>query len=109
VSWLYLILAIACEVVATLSIRASEGMRNKRWLPAIIGGYIASFILLSLALAEGLALGVAYGIWAAVGVAATAVLARAFFREPLTRLMSGGIALIAAGVLIVEIGANAAH
>jgi small multidrug resistance pump len=108
-NWLYLILAIICEVGATLSIRASEGMRDKRWLPAIIGGYIAAFVLLSLALAQGLALGVAYGIWAAAGVATTAVLARAIFKEPLTKTMAGGIAVIAAAVLIVELGANAAH
>jgi len=49
--------------------------------PRIIGGSIAWLILLSPALAEGLAVGVAYGIWAAVDVAATAVLAPAFSKN----------------------------
>jgi len=108
-SWIYLILAIGSEVAATLSLRASGGMRDKRWLPAIIGGYLFAFVMLSLALSEGIALGVAYGIWAAAGVALTAVLARVIFSEPLTRLMAFGIVLVAAGVLIVEIGATVAH
>lgn len=56
-----------------------------------------------------MALGVAYGIWAAAGVALTAVLARVIFSEPLTRVMAFGIVLVAVGVLIVEIGATAAH
>jgi len=51
-----------------------------------------------------LPIGVAYGIWAATGVALTAVLGRVLFREPLTRLMLGGIGLIIVGVLLVELG-----
>ncbi len=56
-----------------------------------------------------MALGVAYGIWAASGVALTAILARVIFHEPLTRTMALGILLIAVGVLTVELGANLAN
>ena len=49
-------------------------------------------------------LGVAYGVWSAGGVAVTAIASRLFFNEPLTRTMMAGIALIMAGVLLVEIG-----
>ena len=54
---------------------------------------------------EGLGLGVAYGIWAASGVALTAIASKALFQEPLTPLMMGGIVLIIGGVLLVEVGA----
>ena len=102
--WIFLAVAIACEVGATLSLRiASEG--RHRWVVAVATGYLAAFALLSLALQEGLALGVAYGIWTATGVAATAVLSRFLFDEPLTLLMGGGIALIIGGVLLIELGA----
>ncbi|MTD12899.1 QacE family quaternary ammonium compound efflux SMR transporter [Nakamurella sp. YIM 132087] len=106
-SWLYLVLAILCEVGATMSLRASGGLRERKWIPAVVGGYVAAFVLLSFALGHGMALGVAYGIWAAAGVALTAVLARWLFREPLTRVMALGILLIAGGVLLVELGAEA--
>lgn len=46
----------------------------------------------------------AYGIWAATGVALTAVLARLIFDEPLSLTMVFGILLIGAGVLLVEVG-----
>lgn len=104
-SWVFLIGAILAEAVATMSLRASDGMRKKKWIIAIAGGYIVSFVLLSFALDHGMALGVAYGIWAAVGIALTATLARAIFKEPLTRLMGLGIGFITAGVLLVELGA----
>lgn len=108
-TWVFLIGAILSEVGATMSLRASGGLARKAWIPPIAGGYLLAFVFLSLALSEGLALGVAYGIWAASGVALTAVLARMIFREPLTRMMGVGILLIAAGVLIVELGAETAH
>ncbi|MDN3242076.1 DMT family transporter [Glycomyces tritici] len=104
-TWLLLAGAIIAEVIATLSLRASEGMRRKRWIPAVVVGYLAAFGLLTLALAHGMGIGIAYGIWAACGVALTAVGARVFFKDRLTKRMGAGIALIAAGVLLIELGA----
>jgi small multidrug resistance pump len=54
-------------------------------------------------------LGVAYGIWAALGVASTAVLSAVVYGEPLTSLMGVGLAMIIGGVLMVEIGAEGAR
>lgn len=106
--WLFLSGAIGIEVAATLGLRASDGLRRKRWLPLVLGGYALAFLLLGLALREGMPVGVAYGTWAATGIALTAILARLLFREPLTRTMGVGILLIAAGVLTVELSASAA-
>ena len=66
-SWLYLVSAIALEVVGTLSLRAAATGR-RRWYAVVLVGYLGSFVLLALALGEGLGIGVAYGIWTAVGV-----------------------------------------
>lgn len=104
-AWVYLALAITAEVTATMSLKVvAEGRRS--WVAGVVLGYVTAFAMLSLGLREGLALGVAYGIWAAAGVAATAVLSRLVFREPLTRLMGAGIALIVGGVLLIELGAS---
>ncbi|HEX6346949.1 multidrug efflux SMR transporter [Umezawaea sp.] len=102
-SWVYLALAIVTEVAATLSLRmASQG--RSLWYVPVGGGYLVAFTMLALALAEGIPVGVAYGIWAAVGVALTAVASRVLFKEPLTRVMGLGIVLIIAGVLLIELG-----
>jgi small multidrug resistance pump len=94
--------AILIEVVATLSLRASDGFRRKGWILPVVIGYVLSFYLLWLALSLGLPVGIAYGIWTACGVALVAVIARFLFAEPLTWLMGLGIALIVAGVLTIE-------
>jgi small multidrug resistance pump len=100
--WLALAGAILIEVVATLSLRASNGFRKRAWIIPVVLGYLASFYLLWTSLSLGMPVGVAYGVWTACGVALVAVIARFLFSEPLTWLMGLGIALIVAGVLTIE-------
>ncbi|NPC43858.1 multidrug efflux SMR transporter [Nocardioides sp. zg-1230] len=102
--WLFLAGAIVFEVGGTISLRMAASGR-RAYYAAVAVGYLFAFTFLTLALDEGLGLGVAYGIWAASGVALTAVASRVLFHEPLTPVMMGGIALIVSGVLLVEIGA----
>jgi len=105
VTWLLLAGAIVTEVAATLSLRASEGLRKKKWIAPVAIFYVVAFSLLTVALVQGMPVGIAYGVWAACGVALTAVGARVFFKERLTWRMVAGIALIAVGVFTIELGA----
>ena len=106
--WLFLILAIVLEVGAALSLRLATGGRKLFYI-AVVVGYLGAFFFLTQVLALGLGIGVAYGIWAASGVALTAMLSSVIFHEPVTVLMGIGLALIMGGVLCVEIGAQKAH
>jgi small multidrug resistance pump len=106
-TWMLLAGAILTEVAATLSLRASEGLRKKRWIAPVAVFYVAAFSQLTVALANGMPVGIAYGVWAASGVALTAVGARVVFKERLTWRMTAGIALIAIGVFVIELGAQA--
>ena len=54
-------------------------------------------------------LGVGYGIWGACGVALTAAMSRVIFGEPITLLMGIGMAVIIAGVLLIEFGSHMAQ
>ena len=103
--WLLLATAILLEVTGTLALRAATTGR-RAWYAVVGVGYVGAFAALTVTLSEGLGIGIAYGIWAAVGVALTAVASRFLFKEPLTALMGVGIALIAGGVLLVELGAS---
>jgi small multidrug resistance pump len=105
--WALLIAAIAVEVAATLSLRASQD--HSAWLLVVVGGYAGAFVLLTMVLRAGIPVGVAYGIWGACGTAGTAVLAAAIFDDPFTWPIAAGIALIIAGVLLVELGSRPAR
>ncbi|CQD18952.1 QacE family quaternary ammonium compound efflux SMR transporter [Mycolicibacterium farcinogenes] len=103
-TWALLFAAVATEVSATLSLRASQD--HSAWLVLVVAGYLAAFVLLTLVLRAGMAVGVAYGIWGALGTAATAVLAAVLFGDPFTWPIVAGIGLIIAGVLLVELGSH---
>lgn len=103
-AYLFLIGAIIFEVAGITSLRLA--VDNKRWYAGVAVGYLVAFVMLTLTLSNGLPLGIAYGIWAAAGVAITAIISKLLFKEPLTWLMSFGIILIIGGVLLIELGAS---
>lgn len=105
--WALLIPAVAVEVAATLSLRASQD--HSAWLAVVVGGYIAAFVFLTMVLRAGMPVGVAYGIWGALGTVLTAMLAAAIFGDPFTWPIAAGIGLIVAGVLFVELGSRPAR
>jgi small multidrug resistance pump len=102
-AWLFLTAAILFEVSGTLSLRMATRHR-RAWYVVVVLGYLLAFLCLSGVLRQGVGLGLAYGIWTAVGIALTAIASRVLFREPLTLGMAGGIAVIACGVLLLELG-----
>jgi small multidrug resistance pump len=105
-TWVLLLAAIVLEVTGTLSLRASDGFTKWVWAIPVVIGYTASFVLLAMVLKRGMPVGVAYGVWSAIGVAATAVLGRYLFGDPFTWAMAAGIVLIAAGVWLLETGST---
>lgn len=105
--WLLLLAAIASEVTGSLSLK---GALDQPWLYVPVAlGFGTAFVLLSAVLRRGMALGVAYGIWAAMGVAATSVLSALIYDEFFSGVMALGIVMIIGGVVTVEFGAQAAR
>lgn len=95
--------AIAAEIVATTSLKLSQGFT--RPLPAVVTvvGYAVSFYLLSLAL-KRMEIGVVYAIWSGVGTAAMALVGYWLFAEGLGLLKLASIACIVVGVVGLNLG-----
>jgi small multidrug resistance pump len=100
---LYLALAIASEVIATVALKSSEGF--SRPLPAaiVVVGYGISFWLLALVLRH-LSVGTTYAVWSAVGTAAIALIGIVAYGETASALKLASLGLIVLGV----VGLNAA-
>ena len=107
-SMLILILAILCEVVGTVALKASEGFVRLGPIALVVVGYGLSFYFLALALKQ-IPLGVAYAIWSGLGTAGAVLAGVLLWRESLNLAGVIGIALIVAGVLILNLfpGASA--
>ena len=95
--------AIATEVIATVSLKASDGFSRPVFSAITVVGYIVSFWLLALVLKE-LSVGTTYAIWSAVGTAAVALIGIAVYGETASVLKIASLGLIVLGV----IGLNAA-
>ncbi|AXK46506.1 DMT family transporter [Brachybacterium saurashtrense] len=106
-TWLLLAAAILSEVTATLALRGA--LDDPALYVVVAAGYVLSFVLLAQVLRRGMGLGVAYGLWGASGVVLTAVASAALFGEAMTTLKIAGFVLIAAGVVVVELGAQRAR
>lgn len=106
----YLLLGgtIALEIFATTQLKLSEGFTKLG--PSVLSllGYGVCFFLFSKAL-NRLDLGIAYATWSAVGIVATSVIAALAFGQKLTTAGMVGMALIVAGVLVVNLFGSAGH
>ncbi|WP_338750638.1 DMT family transporter [Janibacter alittae] len=105
--WFLLVGAIVCEVTASLSLKAA--LEEPLFYLVVAAGFGTAFALLAAVLRRGMGIGVAYGIWSATGVVLTTVLSSVIYGETVTGLMGLGIALIIAGVLLVELGSHDAE
>tara|TARA_B100001115_G_C15716163_1_gene348039 strand:+ start:227 stop:565 length:339 start_codon:yes stop_codon:yes gene_type:complete len=99
--WLFLGLAIFSEVVATASLKSTEGFT--RWGPSLIVviGYCAAFYFLSLTL-DTIPVGVAYAIWSGVGVATITIVSYFLYDQKIDAAGIVGISLIVIGVVVLR-------
>lgn len=103
-AYLLLALAIAAEVTGTVSMKLSDGF-TKLWPSLIVVvGYLIAFVALASVLKRGMPVGVAYAIWAAIGVAAVAVIGVLFLGEPVNLTIVAGLVLVIGGVVLIEVG-----
>jgi small multidrug resistance pump len=106
-SYLYLAIAIVAEVIGTSALKAAEGFT--RLLPSlvVIVGYGTAFYFLSLAL-KVIPVGIAYAIWSGVGVALITLIGWIVFKQRLDAPALAGLALIVAGVVVIQMYSGAA-
>ncbi|MEV4890696.1 multidrug efflux SMR transporter [Nonomuraea sp. NPDC055795] len=102
-AWILLALAIASEIAATSALKLANGFTHLGWSIGVIAGYATSFALLGKALQLQLEMGTAYAIWSGAGTAAIALIGFAFMGESLSPLKIGGIVLIIAGVVVLNL------
>ncbi|WNG35626.1 multidrug efflux SMR transporter [Archangium minus] len=106
--YLLLSISILSEVLGTSALRASNGFT--RLLPSVlvIVCYGTAFYLMSQAL-KSLSLGFTYAVWSGVGTALTAMIGWLYFRDAFNWGALGGISLIIAGVVVLNLSGGARH
>lgn len=101
-TYVYLIIAIAFEVVATSALKETNGFT--RMVPSAIAlaGYACAFYFLALVL-RTMPVGVVYAIWSGAGIVFITAIAWIWFRQALDLPALIGIGLIMAGVIVINL------
>ena len=101
-TFVYLILAIVAEVIATSALKASVGFTRPLPSLLVVGGYGVAFYLLSLVL-RMLPVGITYAIWAGLGIVLVTLVGIMVFGEKPDLPAVLGISLIVAGVVTLQV------
>jgi small multidrug resistance pump len=101
-AWLTLSLAILAEVIATSALKASDSFSHLWPSIVVIVGYGVAFFCLSLTLRQ-MPLGIAYAVWSGAGTALIALIGVVVYQQKLDLPAIIGIALIVAGVLVLNL------
>lgn len=101
-SWLFLMIAIIGEVIATSALKSSDGFT--KWLPSVVVvvGYGVAFYFLSLVL-KSIPVGIAYAVWSGLGIVLIVGISWVFHGQKLDAWALLGMGLIISGVAVLNL------
>ena len=105
-AWVLLGIAILAEIAGTLSLKASNGLSRLWPSLGVLFGYATAFTLMAMSLKK-LDVGVTYAIWSGVGIIGAAIGGYIFFDQQLSKMTIIGMAIIVAGVVVMNLGGTA--
>ena len=100
-AWLFLLVAGACEIVATTLFRYTEGM-TRLWPTAAfvtVGLVSLYFLQRSISGSDPIPLGTAYAVWTGIGAAGTVLVGVAFYGEPAGTLRLALLATLVGSII----------
>jgi small multidrug resistance pump len=106
-SYVILMIAIVAEVIGTSALKASDGF-SRLWPSTVtVLGYAVAFYCLALTL-RTIPVGIAYAIWSGIGIVVISVVSWLAFDQKLDAAALWGMALIVAGVLVINLFSSSA-
>jgi small multidrug resistance pump len=101
-AYFYLVLAIAAEVAGTTCMKLADGFSKLVPSVLVFVFYAASLAFLVLVLKK-IEISVAYAIWSGLGTALIATIGILWFKEPVSAMKLGSLALIIVGVICLNL------
>lgn len=104
-AYLFLTLAIISEVGGTMCMKLSNGLTKWPFAVGMAACYAVSLYSVTVTL-KYIEIGKTYAIWAGLGTALVAVIGIIYFKEELSWIKVGSIALIIFGVIGLNLTSN---
>ena len=102
-AYVWLVAAIAAEVVGTSLLKATEGFSRLVPSLACLGAYGLSFVGLAAAV-QSLPVGLVYATWSGLGTVAIVGVGVTLLGEPVTAATVVGVLLVVGGVVVLNLG-----
>jgi small multidrug resistance pump len=103
VRYVFLGVAICSEVFGTSLLKATAGFTRLWPTTACLAAYAVSFLAVSQSVARGMPVGTAYAVWSGLGTTLIVLIGVLFLREPVTLAKALGVALVIAGVAVLNL------
>ena len=105
--WVLLSIGIAIEILATASLRLSDGFTKLGFAGLTLICFGLAFYVMSLVI-RTMPVGIAYSVWAGGGIAGVTLLGAVAFGQSLDGYAYLGVGLIIAGVVVLNALSTAA-
>lgn len=105
--WVLLAVGIAIEILATASLKLSDGFTKLGFAGLTLICFGLAFYLMSLVV-RTMPLGIAYSVWAGGGIAGVTLVGAVVFGQTLDGFAYLGVGLIIAGVVVLNALSTAA-
>ena len=107
-AYVYLVIAVISEVIATSALHSSKGFTI--WQPTVITciGYLIAIYFLSLTM-KTIPMGMTYALWSGAGIVFISSVGWIFFKQHLDTAAMIGMGFILFGIVIINVFSNSTH
>jgi len=101
-AYLYLMIAIIAEVIATSALKASDGF--SQWLPSTITVIVYLIAIYFLALTmKTIPVGITYALWSGAGIILISCVGWIFYKQHLDTAALIGLSFMVIGIIIINV------
>ncbi|MHA3049980.1 DMT family transporter [Acinetobacter sp. ANC 4639] len=107
-AFLYLLIAILAEVIATSAMKASDGFSQLLPSGITILGYAFAIYFLSLTM-KSIPIGITYALWSGAGIILVSLVGFFYYKQHLDVAAIIGLAFMIAGIMIINLFSKSTH
>lgn len=107
-AFLYLLIAILAEVIATSAMKASDGFSQLLPSGITILGYAFAIYFLSLTM-KSIPIGITYALWSGAGIILVSLVGFFYYKQHLDVAAVIGLVFMIAGIMIINLFSKSTH
>ena len=107
-AFLYLLIAVIAEVLATSALKATNGFTAPLPIVLTIIGYAIALFFLGLTF-KSIPMGLAYALWSGAGIILVSLVGFFYYKQHLDVAAVIGLAFMIAGIMIINLFSKSTH